>query len=192
MKVRESAHPGDESESWHYLCARTDDHLTNATQITLLNDGRALVVSSSDTEFYDLSTQRLTSTGAMMLSRCKFGGALLPDGRVLIAGGQVCGAWGMRVASSEIYDPESGRFLAGQNLNENRFKSSKAVVSLKDGRVLIAGGAEQPEVYDPTSGSFVTVGGMTLDRFLSSTATWLSDGRVLLAGAYMPSPAVRE
>jgi hypothetical protein len=159
-------------------------HLTDATQITLLNDGRALVVSSSGTDFYDPSTHRFTSTGAMTVPRGKFGGALLPDGRVLIAGGQVGGAWGPRVASTEIYDPQTGRFLPGPDLNENRFKLSKAVVSLKDGRVLIAGGAERPEVYDPNSGSFVPVGGATLDGFLFSTATLLSDGRVLLAGGY--------
>jgi hypothetical protein len=60
----------------------------------------------------------------------------------------------------------------------------KAVVSLKDGRVLIAGGAEQPEVYDSTSGAFAPVGGATLDGSLFSTATLLADGRVLLAGGY--------
>ena len=95
----------------------------------------------------------------MTVPRSKFGGALLPDGRVLIAGGQAGGPFGTRVASTQIYDPRTGRFLSGPELNENRFKLSKAVVSLKDGRVLIAGGAEQPEVYDPSSGAFAPVGG---------------------------------
>ena len=159
-------------------------HLTDATQITLLNDGRALVVSSSGTDLYDPSTQRFTSTGTMTVPRNKFGGALLPDGRVLIAGGQAGGAWGTRVTSTLIYDPRTGKFLSGPELNENRFKLSKAVVSLKDGRVLIAGGADRPEVYDPNSGTFAPVGGATLDGFLFSTATLLDDGRVLLAGGY--------
>jgi Kelch motif len=115
-------------------------HLTDATQITLLNDGRALVVSSTGTDYYDPSTQRFTSTGTMTVPRGKFGGALLPDGRVLVAGGQIGGAWGPRVASTQIYDPQAARFHPGPDLNENRFKLSKAVVSLNDGRVLIAGG----------------------------------------------------
>lgn len=159
-------------------------HLSDATQITLLKDGRALVVSSSGTDLYDPSTRRFTSTGAMTVPRNKFGGALLPDGRVLIAGGQAGGAWGTRVTSTQIYDPRTGKFLSGPELNENRFKLSKAVVSLQDGRVLIAGGADRPEVYDPNSGTFAPVGGATLDGFLFSTATLLSDGRVLLAGGY--------
>jgi hypothetical protein len=159
-------------------------HLSDATQITLLNDGRALVVSGSGTDLYDPATRRFTSTGAMTVPRGKFGGVLLPDGRVLIAGGQAGGAWGTRVTSTQIYDPRTGRFIPGPELNDDRFKLSKAVVSLKDGRVLIAGGAEQPEVYDPASGAFVPVGGAKLDGFLFSTATLLDDGRVLLAGGY--------
>lgn len=159
-------------------------HLSDATQITLLNDGRALVVGSSGTDLYDPSTGRFTRTGAMTVPRSKFGGALLPDGRVLVAGGQAGGAWGTRVTSTQIYDPRTGGFLPGPDLNENRFKLSKAVVSLKDGRVLIAGGAEQPEVYDPNSRAFFPVGGAKLDGFCFSTATLLNDGRVLLAGGY--------
>jgi hypothetical protein len=69
-------------------------------------------------------------------------------------------------------------------LNKERFKLSKAVVALKDGRVLIASGANQPEVYDPLSGAFVPVEGAKLDGFCFSTATLLNDGRVLLAGGY--------
>lgn len=61
---------------------------------------------------------------------------------------------------------------------------SKVVVSLKDCRVLIAGGAEQPEAYDRSSGVFVPMGGTKLDGFCFSTATLLDDGRVLLAGGY--------
>jgi hypothetical protein len=159
-------------------------HLSDATQIVLLNDGRALVVGSSGTDLYDPSTRHFATTGAMTVPRTKFGGALLPDGRVLIVGGQAGGPYGTRVTSTQIYDPRTGRFGPGPELNENRFKLSKAVVALKDGRVLIAGGADQPEVYDPNSGAFVPVRGATLDGFLFSTATLLSDGRVLLAGGY--------
>ena len=120
----------------------------------------------------------------MTVPRSKFGGASLADGRVIIAGGQAGGAWGTRVTSTQIYDPATGRFYPGPELNEHRFKLSKAVVSLKDGRVLIAGGAERPEVYDPQSRAFIPVDGATLDGFCFSTATLLNDGRVLLAGGY--------
>jgi hypothetical protein len=159
-------------------------HLSDATQIVLLNDGRALVAGSSGTDVYDPTTRRFASTGAMTVPRSKFGGALLPDGRVLIAGGQAGGPWGSRVRSTQIYDPRTGKFSTGPMLIKDRFKLSKAVVALKDGRVLIAGGADQPEVYDPDSGVFVSVSGAKLDGFCFSTATLLNDGRVLLAGGY--------
>ena len=159
-------------------------HLSDATQIMLLNDGKALVVGTSSTDLYDPSSRRFVSTGTMTVPRSKFGGAMLPDGRVLIAGGQAGGPWGTRVTSTQIYDPRAGSFFPGPELSENRFKLSKAMVSLKDGRVLIAGGADRPELYDPNSGAFVPVGGAALDGFLFSTATLLGDGRVLLAGGY--------
>jgi hypothetical protein len=110
--------------------------------------------------------------------------SMLPDGRVLMVGGQAGGLFGTRITNTQIYDPRMGRFFPGPELNENRFKLSKAVVSLKDGRVLIAGGAEQPEIYDPNSDVFVSVSGAKLDGFCFSTATLLNDGRVLLAGGY--------
>jgi hypothetical protein len=159
-------------------------HLSDATQIVVLNGGNALVVGNSGTDVYDPSTKRFTSAGAMTVPRSKFGGALLPDGRVLIAGGQAGGPMGTRVTTTQIYDPAEGRFASGPVLNKERFKLSKAVVALKDGRVLIAGAADQPEVYDSDLGVFVPVEGAKLDGFCFSTATLLNDGRVLLASGY--------
>jgi hypothetical protein len=60
----------------------------------------------------------------------------------------------------------------------------KSVVPLKNGRILVGGGADQPEVYDRRSGGFLPVRGAKLDGFCFSTATVLNDGRVLLAGGY--------
>jgi hypothetical protein len=65
-----------------------------------------------------------------------------------------------------------------------RFKFPSALVLLNDGRLLIAGGAQQPEVYDPTRHVFLpTQGQLDAARFYS-TATGLTDGRVLIAGGY--------
>jgi hypothetical protein len=169
-------------------------HLSDIVQMVLLKDGRVLLVGASGAELYDPSTGRFTPTGGMTVPRTKFGAALLPDGRVLIAGGQTGGPWGKRVARTEIYDPKGGKFVPGPELNTKRFKLSKAVVSLTAGRVLVAGGAEQPEIYDPAANAFFSVGGSKLDAFCFSTATLLNDGRVLLAGGYARpgSPAVNH
>jgi hypothetical protein len=155
-----------------------------APQLVLLKTGQVLVIGRSGCEIYDPSASRFVLTGGMIAARAKFGAALLSNGKVLVAGGQVGGAYGDRVASTEIYDPASGTFATGPNLNYKRFKLAKTVLLLRDGRILVGGGHEQPEVYDVASRRFAVVNGHKLDGFLFSTATLLKDGRVLLAGGY--------
>ncbi|HEY6970939.1 MAG TPA: kelch repeat-containing protein [Candidatus Angelobacter sp.] len=159
-------------------------HLSDPCQLVLLKNHRVLVVGESGADLYDPSTGQFTPTGKMTIPRSKFGAAMLPDGRVLIVGGQSGGPWGTRVTSSQIYDPARGTFAPGPELNLKRFKLIHAVVPLNSGRILVAGGADQPEVYDPASGIFLPVSGAKLDGFCFSTATVLNDGRVLLAGGY--------
>lgn len=159
-------------------------HIPDPSQALVLKDKRVLVIGASGSELYDPATGQFSATGKMSVPRTKFGAALLSDGRVLIVGGQVGGAWGARVASTQVYDPVSGRFSDGPELNLKRFKLAKAVVPLGDGTILVAGGADQPEIYDPASGRFHLAGGAKLDGFLFSTATCLANGEVLLAGGY--------
>lgn len=163
----------------------------------LLKNGKVLVMGGSSTgqhasgmveeasaEIYDPATGRFTPTGSMTAPRNKLGAALLPDGRVLVVGGQSAGAFGARLASTEIYDPATGKFTVGPKMSSKRFKLLTGVVSLKSGRVLVAGGADQPEIYDPASNAFVAVTGPKLDAFYFSTATLLDNGDVLIAGGY--------
>jgi hypothetical protein len=159
-------------------------HIPDPVQLVLLQDGRVLAVGASGAEIYDPKSGKFNLTGKMTRPRTKFGAARLPDGRVLIVGGQTGGPWGPREDTTEIYDPATGRFASGPKLNARRFKLARAVVPLKDGRVLVGGGAERLEIYDPPQGRFELVPGDTLDGFCFSTATVLSDGRVLLAGGY--------
>jgi hypothetical protein len=91
-------------------------------------------------------------------------------------------------ASTEIYDPASGRFMRGPEMRSSRFKIPEGVVAGKDGRIMIAGGAEQPVVYDPSRSVLVPVTGSLLDGFLFSTSTLLPDGRILLVGGYGMDP----
>jgi hypothetical protein len=75
-----------------------------------------------------------------------------------------------------------------------RFKLPVGVVALRDGRILIASGADKPEVYDPASGSFLPITGSTFDGFYFSTATLLGEGKVLIVGGYgyPPGPPVNH
>jgi hypothetical protein len=159
-------------------------HSEGAFVLILLKNGEVLALNSSGGELYNPSTGRFTVTGKFGLAREKYGVAPLADGRLLIAGGQIGGAWGPRSATTNIYDPASGAFTSGPDMTLARFKLKKAVVPLSDRRVLIAGGAEQPEIYDAISNSFHTVPGNRLDCFLFSTATRLANGDVLIVGGY--------
>lgn len=159
-------------------------HSEGASVLVLLKSGRVLALRDSGAEIYDPATGRFTVAGKFTIARTKFGVALLPDGRVLIAGGQTGGAWGPRSATTNIYDPVSGSFTPGPEMSFTRFKLRKAVVPLDGGRVLIAGGAEQPEIYDAASNSFHAAAGSRLDSYYFSTATRLTNGEVLIVGGY--------
>jgi hypothetical protein len=65
-----------------------------------------------------------------------------------------------------------------------RFKHGEAVVLLRDGRALFAGGAKTPEIYDPRTGRWTSVAGSLDGPRYFSTATLLPDGSVLIAGGY--------
>lgn len=100
---------------------------------TLLQDGRVLIAGglswSLDTggsftasaEIYDPASGRFVSTGSMMIARRSQTATLLPDGRVLIAGGEdddggigtldPASTGGLcSLPSAELYDPVSGTF----------------------------------------------------------------------------------
>jgi hypothetical protein len=108
---------------------------------------------------------------------------LLPDGKVLIAGG-------MRrnqdfYKSAELYDPATNKFQPTGEMNQRRV--GQIAVLLRSGKVLIAGGwigqggTDSAELYDPATGKFTMIAKMTIARGRPS-ATLLADGDVLIAG----------
>jgi IPT/TIG domain/Galactose oxidase, central domain len=68
-------------------------------------------------------------------------------------------------------------------------RSGHTATLLKDGRVLIVGGAgdNTAELFDPASGAFSFTGPLVTGRS-GATATLLSDGRVLVAGGFGLAP----
>ena len=135
-------------------------------------------------------------TGPMANARTGDTKTLLPDGRVLVAGG--FGGLGASLSSAELYDPESGTFSPTGPLATARYWASATL--LPGGRVLVAGGftgfgggasLSSAELYDPASGTFSPTGPMSTARALTS-ATLLPDGRVLIAGGEQGGIAGQE
>ena len=169
------------------------------TAVTL-KDGRVLVAGGlsgghypyheveATAEIYDPATERFSETGSMQFQRYKHGAALLPGGKVLIAGGSNEIGRQITYSSTEIFDPHTGKFSPGPTMKFPRYKLLSGVVTLNDGRILLAGGAERPEIYDPVHEVFTVLSGEPLDGFLFSTATVLRDGRVLLVNGYGHHP----
>jgi len=139
---------------------------------------------SSSAEIYDPKTGSFTETGRLLSARCKHTAGVLPDGRVLVAGGSDSRGWNGNLSSVEIYDPRTGKFTAASPLNDSRFKLPDEAVRLADGRILIAGGSKEVEVFDPARGKFLVASGEMADARHYMSETKLSDGRVLLTGGY--------
>ncbi len=158
---------------------------------TLLPSGKVLVVGGKlgggfdagtpirSAELYDPATGAFTATGDLVQARDAHTSTLLPNGKVLIAGGFAGGVDGIR--SAELYDPTTGTFTATGSLAQARY--DHAATRLPNGKVLITGGialtrVTTAELYDPDAGTFTPAG----SEAGFDTATLLPDGNVLLVG----------
>jgi hypothetical protein len=118
---------------------------------TLLPNGKVLVVggavSSGDpyedfftflasAELYDPASGTWTATGSLATARSGPTATLLPNGKVLVAGGAVSS--GTYLASAELYDPASGIWSATGSLVIGR--GFHTATLLPNGGVLIAAG----------------------------------------------------
>lgn len=91
----------------------------------------------------------------MASARTSASSALLPDGRVLVAGGM--GSSGHPLATTEIYNPATGQWSSGPTMATTRaVTSGEFLVRLHDGRVLALGNVK-PEVYDPATDHWTPV-----------------------------------
>jgi N-acetylneuraminic acid mutarotase len=180
---------------------------------TLLPDNKVLVaygsnssaysiaagyVGLSSIEVYDPGTGTFTEivgdSGAGIYGHTA---TLLPNGKILLAGGFVNSVWDYGGSTSDngagLYDSATGVFSGTGNMTANR--GDHTATLLANGKVLIAGGADQDptgtglttaELYDPSTGTFTQTGSMAVGRFLH-TATQLQNGRVLIVGGVLTS-----
>ncbi len=159
---------------------------------TLMPNGRVLITGGgidanhpasllSSAEEYDSATGTFSAVGSMTVPRCLHTATLLPNGKVLIAGGSLSGP-------AELYDPVTATFSAGASMMTNRVSATATL--LPDGTVLLAGGTvdtsanyrtASTELYDPVSGVFVSSGAMAVARS-GHAAALLPNGKVLVVG----------
>jgi len=124
-----------------------------------------------------------TATGSMNFARVAFTATLLPNGKVVVAGGR--DGTDTVLSSAELYDPATGLWTPTGSMS-NRCNSHTATL-LPDGRVLVAGGHPEcfscescsalagAELYDPITGTWAPTGNMNTPR-TAHTATLITGG----------------
>jgi large repetitive protein len=158
---------------------------------TVLPNGKVLVAGGqgslvyndavSKVELYDSASGTWTGAGTMATARYAHTTTLLPDGRVLVAGGYGTNS-PYNLSSAELYDPVAGTWRTTSPMHNVRTTATATL--LPNGCVLLAGGSgggTSAEQYNPSSGAWTATGAMTTARTYH-TATLLPNGKVLVAG----------
>jgi len=167
-------------------------------QAAALSNGQLLIATGaygtglpSTSQVYQPLLLSFAQVGPFAVQRIdqSFGLAAFGNGQALVAGGYVPGSV---LASAEVYQPGSRSFTTTGALHTAR--AIPAAVTLRDGRVLVAGGfvgatqswfpatpTASAEIYNPATGTFTPTGSLITARGAPS-AVLLNDGRVLFAG----------
>ena len=138
-----------------------------------------LQLASAETVAVDWS-----NAGSLNTARSDHTATLLPDGKVLVAGGSYfSGDRFQSLNGTELYDPATGKWNATGSLNVPR--SGHTATLLPDGKVLVLGAGGEffgsAEVHDPATGKWNVTGRLNVPRG-GNTATLLPDGKVLIVG----------
>ena len=122
--------------------------------------GFTVDIPTATAELYDPATGTWTATGDMTAARSYHTATLLPDGKVLVAGGQGwSGSDYPLLDSAEIYDPVAGTWAATGKMAHPRLSFTTTL--LANGKVLATGGFAAPapaELFDPASGTWAATG----------------------------------
>ncbi len=169
---------------------------------TLLPNGMVLVTGGingsgalASVELYDPAANSgagaWATTASIVPARFGHTATLLPNGKVLVAGG-FNGTDGY-LHTSALYDPANNTWSA-TGLLANGSRHYHTATLLPNGKVLIAGGNNggfltSAELYDPAFGTWTASGSLITARYLN-TATLLPNGQVLVAGGFNGNGAI--
>jgi hypothetical protein len=152
--------------------------------VTVTNPAPGGGTSNSLTFTTTIGASNFTPVGDLATARAEHTATLLPNGKVLVAGG--FGEQFNQLASAELYDPSTGRFAPTGNMTTSRARHTATL--LANGKVLIVGGVidtqlgtylASAEIYDPATETFTGTGNMVSSGGVRSTR--LPDGRVFVA-----------
>lgn len=160
--------------SWRRMKTKTDEFLSLAFSLA------ALVLPFSP--IHQAKGDSFVSVSRMNRARNFHTATLLPNGKVLVAGGFPTGT------SAELYDPETDTWTVTGSLREAR--TFHTATLLPNGKVLVAGGGQSggggersrsTELYDPATGKWTLAGPMKHARSWPAV-TLLPNGNVLVVG----------
>lgn len=189
--------------TWSAVASMTTGHFDHTA--TLLTNGTVLItggytcppgggaeVATGDTEIYDPVADSWTVVGGLNTPRADHAMAQLPNGSVLVAGGN-------GLASAEIYNPAATSWTVAASMSTVR--SSHTLTVLPNGTVIAVAGLgtgglpaylASAEVYDPVANSWSPTGSLNFARY-GHTATLLNNGVLLVTGgAVQANPNVSD
>jgi len=144
--------------------------LADGTVLIVGGVGANLLSTQNTAEIFDPKNGSFTLvTATLVTARFLHTATLLPDGTVLLAGGQFAGA---TLSSAEIYNPSVPSFTAVP-ASMNSPRSLFNAVLLPTGKALLVGGFSDStgtiatataELYDPSNASFTPTGSMSTAR----------------------------
>lgn len=175
---------------------------------TLLANGEVLLAGGSSyttsgslvptaaAELYDPSTGHWTATGTLPSARQSQVAVLLPNGQVLVAGGEDSGF--SSLADAALYNPATGIWQPTASMNQPR--TSPVAELLGNGTVLVAGGTDlsngkgtnliTAEIYNPSTGDWTMTANMPTNVSTAQRqGALLANGDVLASRAGVFNPA---
>jgi N-acetylneuraminic acid mutarotase len=189
--------PAAQAALWSTNRPMNSTHLWHTA--TLLPNGKVLVAGGATNydagyhptaiaELYDPAIGAWTATDPMTHARESHTSTLLPNGKVLVAGGLDDGSSPL-LSSAELYDPATGTWSPTSSMSFTR--SSHSATLLPNGRVLVAAGFGREssfttaELYDPSNQTWTVTGNLHIPR-QEHSATLLPNGKVLVVGGANP------
>jgi N-acetylneuraminic acid mutarotase len=168
--------------------------LTNGSVLVTGGDNNLLPATNTATgainssEVFNPATGSWTSVGNLGGARSAHTASLLPNGRVMVAGGAagrlIAGAVSPRL-NVEIYDPTAQTWSATTSMGAARFGHTATI--LPTGYVAIVSGSQDSvvtttvELFDPTSSVWTASANLRVRR--TAAMLLMPNGRVLMAGS---------